>query len=344
MKTTLFKKEGTMKKIMGIVLVVFLAWVGVSIAAEKPPKIVITTGGIGGVYYYYGTTVAEILTKNAGVDATAIQTAASVDNLLLIQRRTDPAKDTYYLGLVLPDSAYLAYTGKIDRFKDQPAKETRIMWTMYPNILHVIARQDSGIKTLADMKGKRVSTGAPKSGTEVEAFLVLEGAGIKTSDLAKYERLGAAESAEALAQGTIDAFFWSGGLPTSSIVELATTLSRKGSKIEFVDFDPQGELVKGLLQKFPGVIERGLIPQKVYNTEKDIRSLAFWNLFMGPESLPEKYAYSITKALFENLGQLHTAVKASTDTNLTNAVKSAHGTIPYHPGSLRYYKETGALK
>ena len=92
-----------MKKIMSIVLVVFWAWVGVSVAAEKPPKIVITTGGIGGVYYYYGTTVAEILTKNAGVDATAIQTAASVDNLLLIQRRTDPTKDTYYLGLVLTD-------------------------------------------------------------------------------------------------------------------------------------------------------------------------------------------------------------------------------------------------
>ena len=108
-------------------------------AAEEKPKIMITTGGIGGVYYYYGTTVAEILTKNAAVEATAIQTAASVDNLLLIQRRTDPGKNTYYLGMVLPDSAYLAYTGKIDRFKDKPAKEIRVMWAMYPNILHIIA-------------------------------------------------------------------------------------------------------------------------------------------------------------------------------------------------------------
>ncbi len=150
-----------MKKIVGVVLAVILGLGCLSVSAEEKPKIMITTGGIGGVYYYYGTTVAEILTKYAGVEATAIQTAASVDNLLLIQRRTDPSKNTYYLGLVLPDSAYLAYTGKIERFKDKPAKEVRVMWAMYPNILHIIAASGSGIKTVADLKGKRVSPGPP---------------------------------------------------------------------------------------------------------------------------------------------------------------------------------------
>jgi TRAP transporter TAXI family solute receptor len=333
-----------MKKIVGLVLVVILGLGCLSVFAEEKPKIMITTGGIGGVYYYYGTTVAEILTKYAGVEATAIQTAASVDNLLLIQRRTDPSKNTYYLGLVLPDSAYLAYTGNIERFKDKPAKEIRVMWAMYPNILHIVAAPGSGIKTIADLKGKRVSTGAPGSGTEIEAFMVLEAAGLKTTDLAKQERLGASESGESLSHGTLDAYFWSGGLPTSSVTELATTLSRKGSKIELVDLDPKGDLVKKLLQKFPGVMEPGVIPKEVYGTEKDNHTLAFWNLFMGPKSLPEKYSYAITKALFENLPQLQKAIKAAKDNTLSNAVKFTHGTIPYDPGSLRYFKEKGALR
>jgi len=331
------------KKIIGIVLAVLMLSAGAALAADKP-KIIVVTGGIGGVYYYYGTTVAEILTKNAGVDATAIQTAASVDNLLLIQRRTDPAKDTYYIGTVLPDSAYLAYTGKHKKFSDKPATELRTLWTMYPNYLHLVTASGSGIKTVADLKGKRVSTAAPNSGTEVEAFLVLETAGIKASDFAKQERLGAGESAEALSQGTIDAYFWSGGLPTGSVVELGTTLARKGKKLEFVDMDPNGELVKTLLKKFAGVMEAGVIPKSVYNTEKDTNTLVFWNLFMGPESLPEKYSYAITKALFENIGQLHTAVKPSKDTTVANAVKSAGGIIPYDPGALRYYKEKGVIK
>jgi uncharacterized protein len=333
-----------MKKVIGLGLAFILGLMGSIALAEEKPKIMITTGGIGGVYYYYGTTVAEILSKNAGVEATAIQTAASVDNLLLIQRRTDPAKNTYYLGLILPDSAYLAYTGKIERFKDKPAKDIRVLWAMYPNILHVVAAPGSGIKTIADMKGKKVSTGAPGSGTEIEAFMVLEAAGLKPADLGKQERLGASESAESLSHGTLDAYFWSGGLPTSSITELATTLARKGGKVEFVNLDPNGELVKKLLQKFPGVMEAGVIPKETYNTEKDIHTLAFWNLFMGPKSLPERYSYAITKALFENLPQLQKAVKAAKDNTLSNAVKFAQGTIPYDPGALRYFKEKGVLK
>jgi len=331
-----------MKKITCIVLAMILGLATLAVSAEEKPRILVTTGGIGGVYYYYGTTVAEILTKNAGVEATAIQTAASVDNVLLIQRRTIPAKNTYYLGTVLPDSAYLAYNGKLDRFKDKPAKEIRIMWAMYPNYLHLVAVSGSGIKTVADLKGKRVSTGAPGSGTEVEAFMVLDAAGLKTSDLSKQERLGASESSEAMSQGTLDAYFWSGGLPTASVTELATSLARKGSKIDLVDIP--SDLIKKLLQKYPGVMEAGVIPKEVYRTDKDNQTLAFWNLFLGSKELPEKYSYSITKAVFEHLAQLHAAVKAAKDTTPANAVKFVHGAIPYDPGSLRYFKETGILK
>lgn len=333
-----------MKKISVLLLVIVLGTASLAGAADDKARIMITTGGIGGVYYYYGTTVAELLTKYAGIEATAIQTAASVDNLLLIQRRTDPKKNTYYCGLVLPDSAYLAYTGKIEKFKDKPATDTRVLWAMYPNLLHIIAAPDSGIKSVADLKGKRVSTGAPGSGTEVEAFLVLEASDIKTADFGKHERLGASESGEALSHGTLDAYFWSGGIPTASVTELATTLSRKGSKLSFVNMDPNGALVKTLLQKFPGVMEAGVIPKEVYGTDSDVATLAFWNLFMGNQSMPEQVSYAITKALFEHQAELANAVKAAKDTTLNNAVKFVKGTIPYDPGSLRYFKEAGALK
>lgn len=334
-----------MKRIIGVVcLTIFLGVGCLAGAAQEKPKILITTGGIGGVYYYYGTALAEILTKYAGVEATAIQTAASVDNLLLIQRRTDPKKNTYYMGIVLPDSAYLAYTGGVEKFKNQPARDIRILWAAYPNVLHIVAAPGSGIKTVAGLKGKRVSTAAPGSGTELEAFMVMDAAGIKTSDLAKQDRLGAGESGEAMSQGTLDAYFWSGGLPTSSVTELATTMSRQGKKLELVDLDPRGVLVKNLLKKYPGVIQTGIIPKSVYGTAKDAHTLAFWNLFVGPKSLPEKYSYAITKAMFEHQAQLEKAVKAASDNTLANAVKSYHGTIPYDPGAVRYYKERGVLK
>jgi len=332
-----------MKKLMLLVLALILGAAGLAGAAEGKARLMITTGGIGGVYYYYGTTVAEILTKGAGVEATAIQTAASVDNLLLIQRRTDPRKNTYYYGTVLPDSAYLAYTGQAERFKDKPAKEVRVLWAMYPNLMHVVAAPGSGIKTVADLKGKRVSTGAPGSGTEVEAFLILEGAGLKPSDLGKHERLGAAESSESLSHGTLEAYFWSGGLPTASITELATSLARKGSKMELVDLAPDSEMVKSLLARFPGVMETGVIPKDVYNTDRDNKTLAFWNLMVCHQDVPEE-AYAVTKALFEKQTQLQESVKAAKDTTVANSIKFVDGTIPYHPGALRYYKEIGAIK
>ncbi|MDD5285148.1 MAG: TAXI family TRAP transporter solute-binding subunit [Desulfuromonadaceae bacterium] len=334
-----------MKRIIGAVcLTIILGFGCLAGAAEQKPKILITTGGIGGVYYYYGTALAEILTKYAGVDATAIQTAASVDNMLLIQRRTDPKKNTYYMGILLPDTAFLAYTGALDKFKGKPATDTRVLWAAYPNVLHIVAAPGSGIRSVGDLKGKRVSTAAPGSGTELEAFMVMEAAGVKTSDLAKQDRLGAGESGESMAQGTLDAYFWSGGLPTSSVTELATTMSRKGTKLEMVDLDPKGDIVKKLLKKYPGVMESGIIPKSVYGTAKDIHTLAFWNLFVGPKSLPEKYSYAITKAMFEHQDELQKAVKAAKDNTLANAAKFVHGTIPYDPGALRYYKEKGILK
>jgi len=331
-----------MKKVLMVVLAV-LMFTG-TVYAQGKVSLMVATGGLGGVYYYYGSSVAEIISKNAGYEATAIQTAASVDNIMLLQKREDPKSNLFYLSTILPDSAFLAFMGQHEKFKDTPAKELRIMWAMYPNFLHIVTKQGSGIQKVADLKGKRVSTGAPGSGTEVEAFMVLEAAGVKISELAKQERLGAAESAEALASGTIDAYFWSGGLPTASITELATTLSRKGAKLDFVSLSKEDPVVQNINKKFPGICEPGVIGKQVYSTEKDVPTLAFWNLFMCTERLPEDIGYKVTKAVFENLPQLHSAVKPSKDTNLESAIKFVNGAIPYHPGALKYFKEVGALK
>ncbi|WCM40244.1 TAXI family TRAP transporter solute-binding subunit [Thermus antranikianii] len=321
-------------------LLILLALAGLGLAQK--PRVVIATGGVGGVYFYYGTTLAEIWNKAGVAEAQAIQTAASIDNLLLLENRTGGG--TYYCGTVLPDSAYLAYTGQHDRFKDKPAKSVRILFAMYPNFLHIVTREGTGIRVVQDLKGKRVSTGAPGSGTEVEALLVLQAAGISPKDFAKQERLGAQESANALAEGNIDAFFWSGGLPTGAITELSAALARKGQRIHLVPLDPKSTVVQTFQKRFPGLAGPGVIPKAVYGTRSDTPTLTFWNLFVCPQSLPEEAAYALTKATFENLATLRQAVAAARDTTLENAVRFVGGTIPYHEGALRYFREAGVLK
>ncbi|GAA6746080.1 TAXI family TRAP transporter solute-binding subunit [Thermus brockianus] len=322
------------------VLLVLLALMGLAVAQK--PKVVVATGGVGGVYFYYGTTLAEIWNKAGVAEAQAIQTAASIDNLLLLETRTGGG--TYYCGTVLPDSAYLAYTGQHERFRERPAKSARILFAMYPNYLHLVTREGSGIRVVQDLKGKRVSTGAPGSGTEVEALLVLQAAGLSPKDFAKQERLGAQESANALSEGSIDAFFWSGGLPTGAITELSAALARKGQRIYLVPLDPKSTVVQTFSRRFPGLAGPGVIPKSVYGTRADTPTLTFWNLFLCPESLPAEAAYALTKATFENLPALRQAVAAAKDTSPENAVRFVGGTIPYHEGALRYFREIGALK
>jgi hypothetical protein len=305
-------------------------------------SVVIGTGGVGGVYFYYGQVVAGIINNYTDIEATSIQTAASIDNLLLIRDKTDLSKGIIYCATTLPDSAYLAYTGQHTKFKDNPAP-IAILWVMYPNYLHIITTEKTGIKSIYDLKGKRVSTGAPGSGTEVNALGVLQLADIDPAkDFAKWERLGAEESAAALRDGTIDAYFWSGGLPTSSVVDLATALKQRGDRIYLISL-PQ-EIIDGYIKKFPGVAVPGVIPKDVYGTSEDAKTLAYWNMFVCHKDAPVDVVYKITKAVFEHLDILQRSVKPAKDTNLNTALLYINGTIPYHEGALKYYREVGILK
>ncbi len=331
-----------MKRSWIVIAIIVSALVGSAFAQRV--QIVIGTGGTGGVYFYYGTQVAQMLSKYADLSATAIQTAASIDNNLLLRDKTDPNRGVYYCELSLPDSALVAYNGTHEKFKGNPAP-SRILWVTYPNYLQIVTTSDSGITSLADLAGKRVSTGAPSSGTEYTSLLVLDAAGVKTDSFSKWSRLGAAESADGLANGTLDAYFWSGGIPTGSISELSTTLQRKGKKVALVSLDPNGTAVKTFMQRFPGLGVMGTIPAATYGATGDTQTLAFWNRFACPASLPDDVAYTITKTVFTHIQDLHDAIKPSKDTTVENTAKLVgQTTIPFHPGALRYYKEVGAVQ
>lgn len=331
-----------MKK-LGMVVLVFVMALSVNAYAQSQ-KVVIATGGIGGVYYYYGTQVSEIMNKNGVAASTAMQTAASVDNMMLIRDKTDPAKNTFFFATALPDTVYFTVKGKHEKFSAKPVKAS-ILWMMYPNYLQVVTTDKSGIAKLADLQGKRISTGAPGSGTEFTALNLLEAAKIDPKKFQKWEKLGAKESDEALTNGTIDAFFWSGGIPTGSIVELANTLERKGLKLVLVPLPETDPGVINFNKEFSGLSDPLVIPKSVYGTDADTPTLAFWNMFVCPESTPEDLAYKTTKALFENLETLRAAVKPAKDTTPESTAKLiGKAPIPFHPGAIKYFKEKGLVK
>lgn len=324
----------------GALALAAFGWGGAAAATQ----VVIGTGGTGGVYFYYGTQVAQLASKDAGVNATAIQTAASVDNMLLLRDRTNAKRGTYYCGTVLPDTALMAFEGKLDKFVGKPAP-ARILFVMYPNLLQIVTTADSGIKDLKDLAGKRVSTGAPSSGTEYSTLNFLKAAGVNPDTFSKWAKLGAGESADGLSNGTLDAYFWSGGIPTGSITELGTTLKRKGKQIALVSLDPKGKSIEDFEKEFPGLGSPMTIPAKVYGTEGDVHTFGFWNELVCPASLPDDVAYGVTKAVFTHLDELRQSVKAAHDTTVENNVEfMGKSKIPFHEGALRYFKEVGAAK
>jgi TRAP transporter TAXI family solute receptor len=333
-------REVSMKRAL-----IALGLLALGLALAQKPKVVIGTGSTGGVFFYYGTALADIWNKAGVVEAQPVQTGGSYDNLLLLRDRTDPRAGTYYCALTTTDSAYVAFTGEEPRFKAKPAKDQRVLFYMYPSFIHLVTTEKSGIKVVQDLKGKRVSTGQPGSSTENLALLLLQAAGVKPESFAKRERLPVAESAKALSEGTLDAFFWVGGVPTGSIVELSQSLARKGDRIYLVPIDPKSTTAQVALKRFPGLLDTTVVPKSVYNTRTDVPGLNTGNVLVCPESLPKEVAYGMMKATFENLQTLRSAVAAARDTSVANTAKLfGQFTVPFHPGAEQYLKEVGAIR
>src|SRR4051812_31705769 len=247
------------------------ALIGLSAPVHSQEKInlSIATGGTGGVYYPLGGGMANVLSKYVpGVTATAEVTGGSVDNLKLI------GTGKPYIAMSMADAGLDAYQGE-DKFKGHKVP-VRTLMVMYPNRMHVVSVEGTGVNTMADLKGKRVSTGSPGSATEVMAFRLIEAAGLDKDKDMKRERLGAAESVNAIKDKKIDAFFWVGGLPTAAVTDLAAT---PGVKIKMIE---HANLVPAMNKKYGNLYFADVIPKATYSgMDKDNKQATVWNILVS---------------------------------------------------------------
>ena len=297
-------------------------------AAVQAQNISVATGGTGGVYYPMGGGLAAVLSKYVpGMQATAEVTGGSVDNLKLV------ASGKPYVGFSMSDAAQDAYNGE-DKFKGNKVP-VRTLAVLYPNRMHLVTVEGKGIAKFADLKGKRVSTGSPGSATEVMAFRLIEAGGFDKDKDLKRERLGAAESVNALKDGKIDAFFWVGGLPTAAVSDLANT---PGTRIKMVD---HADLVAGMNKKYGNLYVQDSIPKETYKgMDQDNRQATVQNILVAHESMDEKTAYNIVKAMFDHKADIVAVHKEAENFKLENQKKDATP-VPWHPGAVKYFAEKG---
>jgi TRAP transporter TAXI family solute receptor len=301
---------------------------GSLVEAQQPKQLSIATGGTGGVYYPLGGGFGNILGKELpGVTATAQVTGGSVANLQLIgSGKAD-------LCFTQVDAAWDAVNG-LDKFTSGKLP-IRALAVMYPNYMHVVTVEGTGINKVEDMKGKRVSTGSPGSATEVFAFRVIEAAGLdKDKDMTR-ERLGVAESVNAIKDKKIDAFFFVVGLPTSSITDLAAT---PNTKIKLLDHQ---QYLDKMIAKYGKIYASGTIPKTTYaGMEKDAQGITVWNIMAVNASTDEKLAYDLTRIMLTKQNELALVHKEALNIKPEWQTSTRAG-IPWHPGALKYFAEAG---
>jgi TRAP transporter TAXI family solute receptor len=291
-------------------------------------NISVATGGTGGVYYPMGGGVAAVLSKYVpGMQATAEVTGGSVDNLKLV------GGSKSYIGFTMTDAGLDAYRGE-DKFKGGKIP-LRTLAILYPNRMHVVSTEGRGVAKMADLKGKRVSTGSPGSATEVMAFRLLEAAGLDKDRDVKRERLGVAESVNAIKDGKIDAFFWVGGLPTASVTDLANT---PGTKVKLID---HADLVPAMNKKYGNLYVEDVIHKDIYRgMEADNKQATVMNILVALDGMDDKTAYNIVKTIFDKREELIAVHKEATNIKLENQ-KTIATPIPFHPGAVKYFAEKG---
>src|SRR5215210_8000132 len=290
--------------------------------------IAIGTGGTGGVYYPLGGAMANVLSKYMlGVQATAEVTGGSVDNLKVI------GSGQSEIGFSMADAALDALQGQ-DKFKSGKVPLQTLM-VLYPNRMHVVTIEGTGIDKVTDLKGKRVSTGSPGSATEVMAFRVIEAAGLDKDKDLKRERLSVAESVNAIKDRKIDAFFWVGGIPTAAVTDLAAT---PGVKMKLID---HGDLADKMNAKYGKLYTASAIPPGAYPGQtKDNQIVDVWNILVTGDKMTDDVAYSIVKTLIEKKAELVAVHKEAEAFSLENQVQE-RSPIPFHPGALKYFQEKG---
>ena len=317
-----------MRKFLPGFVLALCALLAVPVAAQEKINLSIATGGTGGVYYPLGGGMANVLSKYVpGMQATAEVTGGTVDNLKLI------ASGKPYIALAMADASQDAALG-IGKFKGSKVP-VRTLMVLYTNIMHVVTVEGTGINSMKDLKGKRLSTGSPGSATEVMAFRLLEAAGIDPMKDITRERLGVAESANAMKDRKIDGFFFVVGPPTSSITDLAAT---PGVKIKFID---HAYLVPAMNKKYNNLYTQDVITKGTYaGMTADNKAAAVANILIAHEKMSDQVAYNIVKTIFDKRQELINVHKAAEDIKLENQKASA-SPVPFHSGAVKYFKEKG---
>jgi uncharacterized protein len=290
--------------------------------------IVIATGGTGGVFYPYGGGLAQLLSKKLPeTQATAEVTGGSVDNVKLL------ATGNAEIGFSTVDSAYDGLKGE-GVYKDAGPQKIATLAVLYPSVLHTVASKSSGIKTVADIKGKRASVGSAGSSTESIADRVLEAAGLDPMKDVTRDNLGVAESVGAMKDGKVDVFFWIGGVPTPAIKDLAST---NASDVTFIN---SGELAGKLAEKYPGVYAPAVLKKDAYEgLTEDLPVLGVDNVLIVPEALDGAIVKDVLAAIFDNLAEIAAIHPVAKRLKLeTAAPKTA---VPYHPAAVEFYKSRG---
>ncbi|MFG1393445.1 TAXI family TRAP transporter solute-binding subunit [Xanthobacter agilis] len=292
--------------------------------AAKAEFVNVLTGGTSGVYYPLGVAVSKLIgEKVPGARPSVQATKASVENLNLIQQGKGEVAFT------LADSLADGAAGKEEAGFKAPLTKVRALGGIYPNYIQIVAAKDSGIKTIADLKGKRISVGAPRSGTELNARAILGAAGLKYEDLGKIEYLPFAESVELMKNRQLDATLQSAGLGVASIKDLANSVP-----IVVV------EVPASVVGKIGAPYLSTTIPAGTYEGQTaDVATAAVPNFLVTRADLKDDEVYAITKAIYDNLPELAAAHSAAKGIKLENAMKGSP--VPFHPGAAKYFQEKG---
>jgi TRAP transporter TAXI family solute receptor len=296
------------------------------IGAKADEFINILTGGTGGVYYPLGVALSKIYAEHIkGAKPSVQSTKASVENLNLLQQ--GKGETAFTLGDSLAD----AWKGNAEVGFKSKLNKLRTVAAIYPNYIQIAALKDAHIKTLTDLKGKRLSVGAPKSGTELNARAILSGAGMSYKDLGKVEYLPFSESVELMKNRQLDATVISAGLGVSAIRDLCAS-------VDCVIV----EIPKSVVQKLGSPYQSAPIPAGTYKgNDKDVDAAIVPNYLVTRVGLPDQEVYEMTKTMFDNLPALQAAHAAAKAIKLENAAKNPP--VPLHPGAAKFYKEKGVL-
>jgi TRAP transporter TAXI family solute receptor len=308
-------------------LAVALAFTASTTAFAAPTFINILTGGTSGVYYPIGVGLSQLYGNGiSGVKVSVQATKASVENLNLLQAGRGE------LALALGDSVADAWQGNAEAGFKAPLTQLRAIANTYPNYIQIVASETSGIVELADLKGKRISVGAPKSGTELNARAIFKAAGLSYADMAQVQFLPYAESVELIKNRQLDATLQSSGLGMAAIRDLAATVA-----IRFVAIPEDVTVAIGNAAYQPAVIPAGTYDGQ----DRDVPTVAINNILLSHSAVSDELAYQMTKLMFDNLARLGTAHSAAKDITLKTASQGLP--IPLHPGAERFYREAGAL-